>query len=209
MMTVWGRADSSNVQAVMWTLGELGLSAIRHDVGHRFGGTDTPEFLAMNPNGTVPVFQDADGPVLWESGAILRYLANAYATSPFWPDDPIARADVDRWAEWSKVNIASGFSVPIFWPVLRGQSFENYAPALIALEKKLQIAEGRLAHHRYLVGEEFTLADIQFGYNLYRYFTLDLPRAELPALTRYYADLTERPAFAEHVMVSYDALRTF
>ena len=75
MLTVWGRRTSSNVQAVMWCIGELDLDFERIDVGHRFGGNDTEQFLAMSPNGLVPVVRDGDGPALWESGAILRYLA--------------------------------------------------------------------------------------------------------------------------------------
>ena len=73
MLTIWGRRDSSNVQALMWCVGELGLPHRRHDAGHRFGGTDTPAFRAMNPNGLVPVLVDGDGEPLWETGAILLY----------------------------------------------------------------------------------------------------------------------------------------
>ncbi len=75
MLTIWGRRTSSNVQALMWCVVELGIPHVRHDAGHRFGGTDTAEFLAMNPNGTVPVLRDGDAEPVWETGAILRYLA--------------------------------------------------------------------------------------------------------------------------------------
>ncbi|MEM9011858.1 MAG: glutathione S-transferase family protein [Pseudomonadota bacterium] len=211
MITVWGRRDSSNVQAVMWCLAELDLPCRRHDVGHRFGGTDTGAFVAMNPNRTVPVIQDGQNPPLWESGAILRYLANAYGRDPFWPADLLARTEVDRWAEWAKVNIATGFTVPIFWQVVRTPAAERDPAAvragLDALAAKLAIAETRLAAHPFLVGENFTLADIPFGHVLYRYFDLSIERPELPALADYYGRLTQRPAFAEHVMVPYDALR--
>src|SRR5215813_4245314 len=105
MLTVWGRKSSSNVQAVMWCIGELGLAYRRHDVGHSYGGNDTPAFLAMNPNGTIPVLRDGDGPPLWESAAILRYLCGRYAPAWFWPPDPSARAEVDMWAEWAKINV--------------------------------------------------------------------------------------------------------
>ena len=70
MLTVYGRADSSNVQAVVWCIGELGLPHQTHNVGHRFGGKDTPDFISMNPNRTVPILVDANGPAFWESGAI-------------------------------------------------------------------------------------------------------------------------------------------
>ena len=210
MLTIWGRADSSNVQALMWCVAELDLPHRRIDAGHRFGGTDTPAFLAMNPNGTVPVLQDGDSPPLWETGAILRYLANRYAPDSFWPLDPHARADVDRWAEWAKINIALGFTGPVFWPVWRFP--ETLDPpaldrALATLTDKLRIAEDRLHRHPFLRGDTLTLADIQFGHVLYRYFSIDIARAELPALAAYYGRLTLRPAFRKHVMVSYEALR--
>ena len=83
MITVWGRATSSNVQAVMWCLAELGLEPVRHDAGHVHGGLDTPDFLAMNPNGTIPVLRDGAGDAIWETGAILRYLAARYGDAHF------------------------------------------------------------------------------------------------------------------------------
>nr|WP_232370377.1 glutathione S-transferase N-terminal domain-containing protein [Xenorhabdus lircayensis] len=53
----------------MWCIGELGLSFTRYDIGHKYGGNNTPEFLSMNPNGTVPVFKDGDSAPIWETGA--------------------------------------------------------------------------------------------------------------------------------------------
>lgn len=211
MLTVWGRRDSSNVQALMWCIAELGLPVTRMDVGHRFGGNDTPEFLAMNPNGTVPVLRDGTGPALWETGAILRYLANSYADVGFWPRDPFARADVDRWAEWAKINICLGFTAPVFWRVVRTPAAQRdpvaIAQAMEALTAKLRIAETRLAEIPFLTGHDLTLADIQFGHILYRYFDIDVERPDLPHLRAYYDRLTQRPAFCDHVMINYDALR--
>ena len=211
MLTVWGRRDSSNVQAVMWGIGELGLAYERHDVGHRFGGNDTPEFLAMNPNGLVPVVQDGEDPPLWESGAILRHLAGRYGAAPFWPAEGAARAQVDKWAEWSRLNVAGGFTAPVFWRVVRTPPRERdpaaIAAALQTLGRHLDVAEAQLARHPFLAGEHFTLADIPFGHVLFRYFDIDVARPERPLVRRYYDRLTERPAYREHVMVSYDALR--
>ena len=211
MLTIWGRKTSSNVQALMWCVGELGLDYLRFDVGHRYGGTDGEAFYQLNPNRTVPVLQDGDNPPLWETGAILRYLASRYANDAFWPGDLLARTEVDRWAEWSKQNIALGFTAPVFWRVVRTPAAERdpqaIAAAVKALEQKLAIAETRLAGSRYLVGDTFTLADIQFGHVLYRYFAIDITRRPLPHLAAYYARLTARPAFRQHVMVSYNELK--
>ncbi|GGF25177.1 glutathione S-transferase [Aliidongia dinghuensis] len=210
-MTIWGRKTSSNVQALMWCVGELGLAYERHDIGHKYGGNDTPEFLAMNPNGTVPVLRDGDDEPLWETGAILRYLAGRYADDRFWPQDPAARAQVDKWAEWSKINIALKFTAPVFWRVVRTAPRDRnsalIAEALAVLGKYLDIAENRLAVGRFLCGDDLTLADIQFGHCLYRYFDIAIERPDRPALRRYYDRLAARAAFREHVMVSYEDLR--
>lgn len=211
MLTVWGRKTSSNVQALMWCIGELGLSHRRHDVGHRYGGNDTAAFLAMNPNATVPVLRDDEGAPIWETGAILRYLAARYGAASFWPTDHSTRAEVDQWAEWSKINVTLGFTAPIFWRVVRTAPSKRdtvaIAGALAALDPLLDIAEARLSDSKFLAGEYFTLADIQFGHVLYRYFDITIARKVRPALRDYYDALTRRTAFREHVMVSYDELR--
>ena len=210
-MTVWGRKTSSNVQALMWCIGELGLDYERHDIGHVHGGNDTPQFLAMNPNGTVPVLQDGDNEPLWETGAILRYLAARYGSDSFWPADPARRAQVDKWAEWAKINVTLAFTGPVFWRVVRTAPSQRdpaaIAEALSKLVRLLVMAETQLSRHAFLAGDDLTLADIQFGHVLYRYFDIDIDRPSLPQLARYYAALTRRPAFAEHVMVSYEPLR--
>lgn len=211
MLTVWGRTTSSNVQALMWCIGELGLEYKRLDIGHRYGGNDTEEFLALNPNGTVPVLQDGSNPPLWETGCILRYLANAYGDGAFWPEDLVARTEVDRWAEWSKLNIATGFTVPVFWRVVRTKAAERdpvaIAHAVSALEEKLAIANAQLETRPFIAGDNLTLADIQFAHVLFRYYEIDIERSDLPALAAYYGRLKLRPAYLEHVMVSYDELK--
>lgn len=211
MLTVWGRKSSSNVQALMWCIGELGLPYERHDVGHRYGGTDTPSFLAMNPNGTVPVLRDGAGEPIWETGAILRYLAGRYGSGPFWPSDGFARARIDQWAEWAKINITLGFTAPIFWRVVRTAPANRdpvaIGQAVAKLDWLLDIAEAQLARGAFLAGDDFTLADIQFGHVLFRYFDISIARRNRPTLRRYYESLATRPAFREHVMVSYEELR--
>lgn len=210
MLKVWGRRSSSNVQALMWGIGELNLDYERVDAGFSYGVVDTPEYLAMNPNGTVPTLKDGENPPLWETGAILRYLANTYAPDDFWPRDAIARADVDHWAEWAKINIAGNFTTPVFWRVVRTPASRRnpvaIGKALDVLEKFLNIAEKQLARFQCLAGDHLTLADIQFGHCLFRYFDIDIPRVERPELRRYYEALSTRPAFREHVMVSYEEL---
>ncbi len=195
----------------MWCVGELGLEYQRHDLGHRFGGLDSDAFQALNPNQTIPVLQDGDDPPLWETGAILRYLAAQYGEDAFWPSEPTRRAQIDKWAEWAKLNVAMAFTVPVFWQVVRTaaehQDEFKIRHAISNLETKLEIANTQLADTYYLADNAFTLADIQLGHILYRYYDIQIDRASLPHLRRYYDALTQRPAFQRHVMIDYDELR--
>ncbi len=210
MITVYGRATSSNVQTVMWAIGELGLRFERLDYGHSFGGVDTPEYLSMNPNGLVPVLRDGDL-VLWESRAILRFLGARYGSAPFWPEDPVARAPVDMWAEWGKTTLERHLNGPIFWTMVRTPAARRDPDALTAaiaqFESDLDILGAQIGDGPWVLGPDFTAADIGVGHLLYRWFTLPIERRDRPVLEGYYARLSDRPAFAEHVMVSYEALR--
>ena len=137
MLKVWGRKSSSNVQAVLWCLAELGVAHERIDAGFTYGVVDTPEYRAMNPNGKVPTIRDGDGTTLFESGAILRYLAARHAPDAFWPADPAARAGVDQWAEWAKQNVAQGFTAPIFWKAVRVPIARRDPAAIAAAVRRL------------------------------------------------------------------------
>ena len=129
----------------------------------------------------------------------------------FWPADPVARARVDTWAEWAKVTVQTHFARGIFLPLVRGGTGALDRAALagdIAVyEGFLAIAEEKMGDHAFLLGDAMTLADIVFGHLLYRWFTLEIDRLPRPVIEGYYARLTERPAFAEHVMVDYAGLR--
>ncbi len=211
MLKIWGRKTSSNVQALMWSVGELGLPYQQHDLGHRYGGLDTPEFLHLNPNGTIPVLQDGDNPPIWETGAILRYLAARYGPDSFWPSGPVQRVEIDKWAEWAKLNVAMQFTVPVFWQVTRVPESERdedaITQAVASLEAKLEIADAQLSRNTHITGPEFTLADIQLGHILFRYYDIEIQRSSLSHLARYYGMLKERPAYREHVMISYEELK--
>ena len=207
---IWGRLSSSNVQAVLWCLAELNLPFERINAGYIHGVVDTPEYLAMNPNGLVPTLIDGDGPPLFETGAILRYLAGQYAPESFWPTDAVQRAQTDKWTEWAKINIALKFTAPVFWLVVRtapsSQNPETIAANLKILEKYLRIADERLGTHQYLAGSDFTLADIQMGHCLYRYYDIAIERPDLPNLRRYFDRLSSRPAYKKYVKADYEEL---
>jgi glutathione S-transferase len=207
---IWGRLSSSIVQAALWCLAELELKFDRIDAGLMYGVVDTPDYARMNPNRTIPTLIDGDQEPLFETGAILRYLATCYGDDRFWPMDIMTRAQIDKWAEWSKINIALKFTAPLFWKLVRTAPSKR-DPALISanleiLNRYLAIADERLAHNAFLAGDDFTLADIQFGHVLYRYFDIELDRRDFLHIRRYYDDLKTRPAYQQYVMASYAEL---
>jgi len=209
MLTVYGRKSSSNVQLVMWALNELGIEHKRLDYGHGYASTHSEEFLKKNPMGTVPVLEH-DSIVVFESAAILRYLGATYGDDIFWPKDPALRVSLDTWAEWGK-NTFSQAVLEIFAYDVR-LSPETRDPEIlkIATEKVAALArifESRIESRSWICGEDFTFADIACGHILYRYFSLDWQRPSMPALFEYYERLKSRPAYRDHVMVSYEELR--
>ena len=210
MLTVWGRATSSNVQKVMWTVGELGLEHRRVDCGGHFGGLDKPEYRALNPNGLVPTVEFGDGLVMFESNAIVRQLARTDPQRRLWPAGGHAEALTDMWAEWAQINVCRHITA-LFWAVVRTAPSKRN-PAAIAGHLRetldgLAIAETQLDRHPFLAGSELSVADIIFAHTLYRFYTMEVERPPLPGVDRYYKTMTERPAFAEHVMVDYASLR--
>jgi glutathione S-transferase len=198
-LKIWGRITSVNVQKVVWCADELGLDYERVDVGGRFGGNDTPQYLTMNPNGLVPVIED-DGFVLYESNAIVRYLAARHNAERLWPSDVRRRADVDRWMEWQ----STGYTPAMwgaFWQLIRTPA-EKRDAALVessrAKSEKLSgILDAHLATRRYLTGEDFTVADIVTGCAAHRWLHLPLQRVPRPNLQRWYEELKSRPGSAQ------------
>src|ERR1700729_1449536 len=130
-LKIWGRANSVNVQKVLWCLSELDLAFQRIDAGMAFGLNREPDYLAMNPNGRVPTLVDGDF-VLWESNSIMRYLVLAYAPqSPLYPQAPKLRAGVDRWLDWT-LSTLQPVERPVFWGLVRTPA---EARDMIAIQK--------------------------------------------------------------------------
>ena len=210
-ITIWGRKSSVNVQLVLWALDELGLDFDRIDAGFIYGVVDSADFCRMNPNRLVPVLVDGDSAPIFESAAILRYLADRYGDHDFWPQNSVGRAQVDKWAEWAKWNVGHAFIVNIFYGLVRtpADKIDHAAinSAIVDLERVLALADKKLATSTFIASSQFTLADMTLGYCLYRYYDIDVVRAPLLNLRRYYDLLTTRSAYQRHVMVSYDELR--
>lgn len=210
MLKIWGRRNSFNVQKILWLADELGLAYTHIDAGGSFGGLDTPEFLAMNPHGRVPVIDDG-GTVVWESHAILRYLAARYGRDPFWNDDPVARAQVDQWIDWSQATLQPDFLSGVFWAFYRTPDhlriWDVIEKNVARCAEHFRLLDRHLASRAFLCGDEITLADVPAGTALYRYFELEIERPDVPHVEAWYRRLSERPAYRQHVMRPFDELK--
>ena len=139
---LWGRATSSNVMKAIWTLEELQLPYERIDVGGSFGKTDTAEYRGMNPTGLVPTLQEDDF-TLWESNAICRYLCHAHAPhSKLWPQEPHARANVDRWMDAQQTLLNRPIGV-VFWGLVRTPPDKR---DMAAIKQGVRGCRARLGH---------------------------------------------------------------
>ena len=202
-LTIWGRPNSVNVQKVLWCLRELDLPFARIDAGMQFGRTSEPDYLAMNPNGRIPTLVDGDY-VLWESNSIMRYLCMAYGpASPIYPQDAKRRAGVDRWLDWT-LSTLQPVERPVFWALVRTPAAQR---DMIAIQRDADVAaeawrivDRQLAARRYLEGDQFTLADVAIAAFARRWFGVEgIIRPELPELSRWYAQVADRPGFVQFV----------
>jgi glutathione S-transferase len=203
MLKVWGRNTSSNVQKVMWAIGELGLLHERIDIGGPFGKNREAAYLAMNPNGLVPTLEEDNGFLLWESNSIVRYLASQYGPGPLEPRDPQAKATAQQWMDW-QLSVANPAIIPVFWGLIRTPP-EKRDPKAIEAGKAastvaIQMMDAQLGKTRFIAGNAFSYGDIPIGPFAYRYFRLVTDRPALPNVERWYAELQSRPAFKKHVL---------
>ncbi|MGE0241239.1 MAG: glutathione S-transferase family protein [Parvibaculaceae bacterium] len=205
MIEVWGRRSSSNVQKVVWALDEIALPFDRHTVGGGFGGTREPAYLEMNPNALVPVLRDGDV-TMFESNAIVRYLAARHGEGVLRPRQAKALAAAEQWMEWQQLNVVPHISV-IFWNEVRVPKAERNAKAIAAAEaglaKALPIADAALARSEWFAGDGFSFGDIALGVLYWRYFKLGGKTLGLPNVSRWFAALQRRPAYRKWIMVEF------
>jgi glutathione S-transferase len=206
MIKIHGRITSVNVQPVIWCLEELGVDYERLDVGGPFGGNDTPEFLAMNPLGLVPVLEE-DGQAISEVMTILRYLMRRYGNHP---SDPMAAAQIEKWADMSRQHIYGSLIPTIFVQNIRVTAQDRDTAAIAraeaALKQVMAIIDANIKGP-FFGGDELNLADFQIGGLLYRYHELDFDRADLTNLKAYYDTLCQRPAYRDSVMIDFSAMK--
>jgi glutathione S-transferase len=203
-LTIWGRANSVNVQKVLWCLAELDLAYERIDAGMEHGKNNEPEYLAMNPNGRVPTMVDGDY-VLWESNSIMRYLCMAYGKgTQIYPSDPKRRAAVDRWLDWT-LSTVQPVDRPVFWALVRTppekRDMDRIQKDADAEAVVWRIADHHLSTRRFIEGDEFTIADIALGAYARRWLGVEgIARPEQPHLERWLKkELGGRPGFLRFI----------
>lgn len=206
MITLWGRNNSTNVKKVRWLLEELELPYEHILAGGQFGLNHDAEYLAMNPNGLVPLLRDDEtGVVLWESNTIVRYLAAQYGQGRLWIETPAARAEGEKWMDWTIGTLAPKYSQVMIGLVRTPPEQRDnaaIAAAIQSLEGMLDILDNALAKQSWFSGETFGCSDIAVGPFIYNLFAIPglswAPRANLQ---RWYAQLCKRPGFRITVMI--------
>ncbi|XWN31445.1 MAG: glutathione S-transferase family protein [Devosia sp.] len=205
MIRVLGRATSGNVQKILFLMEEMGVPYRREDYSRQFNNTATSEYLRMNPTGKVPTLVDGDV-VVWESNAILRYLA-ATLSPTLRGDTPSETAKIEPWMDWLLATVNAPY-LTLFKdlkkdPRDRSAQFEPDAKVLSAA---LQMVDGHLKDRPFLALGRLTLADIASAPVLKRCIDFPIDRPPLPELERWMAAIAERPAFQVAIGVKPSAI---
>jgi len=203
MLRIWGRTNSINVQKVLWCCEELSLTYERIDAGMQFGVVDTPEYRAKNPNALVPTIED-DGFVLWESNAIVRYLAQRYGAGTLCPADLKTRFSSEKWMDWQATTLWPVFRT-VFMGLVRTPPEKRDSIAISAALSQsaglIKVLEGQLSKTRFVAEGNLTIGDIPVGAAIHRCFALGIERKDFPAVSRWYDELTQRQGFQANVML--------
>lgn len=203
MVTVWGRKNSLNVQKAIWALEEAGVPFDRPDAGGEFGQLDTEDYRRLNPNRRVPTLIDGDT-VVWESNAVVRYVAAKWSEGNLWPADLAERATADMWMDWMQTTVI-GPLIPVFVGLVRTppdqRDMASISEKAIECGHVFQILDAALAHRDYIAGGRFSMGDIPVGAATWRYLNLHIERPELLHIADWMDRLRKRPAFRKHVML--------
>lgn len=205
MITLWGRNNSTNVKKVLWTLEELELPYDQILAGGKFGVNQDADYLAMNPNGLVPLLKDDETDLLlWESNAIVRYLAAQYGQNRLWVDNPARRAEGEKWMDWANQTLSPAHRVILMGLVRTPPEKRDRAAIEAGIEKcdsLFALLDDALARQPWFSGDNIGTGDIAIAPFVYNLLNVRLKWTPRPNLERWYQQLTERPAFRKVVMI--------
>jgi glutathione S-transferase len=185
----------SRASRSLWMLEELGVPYENVPVSF-VGDAQKPEYVAKNPNARIPTLEDEDGLLVWESMAINLHLAEKYDKG-FRPKPGAERAHIVQWSFWGMTEIEPGL-IDAF--VHRAMLPEAQRDAAIAdageekLQRPLAVLDKALAPTGWLVGDHFTLADLNVASILGIAPMARLDLAKFPNVQRWLAACTQRPA---------------
>jgi glutathione S-transferase len=201
MLQILGKPTSINVRKVLWLCVEMDLPYALEAWGSGYQSTNTDAFRALNPNALVPVIRDSDF-VLWESNTICRYLAGKSRRSDLLPIEATARARVEQWMDWQATELNNAWRYAFMGLVRHSpehQDTSQLAAGIQSWNKHMQIVETQLQRTgAYMLGEDFTLADIVLGLATHRWYMAPIDRPALPAVQAYYDRLNLRPGYRLH-----------
>ncbi|MEL7330700.1 MAG: glutathione S-transferase family protein [Cyanobacteria bacterium J06560_2] len=179
----------------------LGLPMDYVLVNLQAGEQRSPEFLALNPAGRVPVLQDGDF-VLWESNAIAQYLASQTTTS-LWPNDDCLRAEIMGWQCWEMAHLAKATQPIQFERFVKqvlnlGESNSQVIErSLATFHQEVAILEAHLAAHPYLVNDELTIADFSVASDFTYAVPCQFPMSDYPHTQAWYDRIEALPAWQQ------------
>ena len=197
MITVYG-GNNSRATRNFWVLEELGLAYDQKKIDFAGGENKKPEFLAINPSGKVPALGDSDGNVvLSESFAINLYLAQRYSVGKLWPADHAGQAKCLQWTMWAATEVEGHVVGLIVEKVFKPEALRSAEVAKKCEElftPALKYIDAQLAGKEWLLGNSFTIADLQCacvinGLNMVRF-----DFAPYPNLAKWLKACTSRPA---------------
>ena len=190
---------SSSSRKVRVTAALLGIRLEEQLIDLTAGEHKKPEYLRVNPNGLVPTLQDGER-VLWESNAIIQYLADLKPENNLLPREPMARADITRWQCWEQAHWVPALVIVIRENVFKplwGQSADSseIKRGEEAIHKVAPVLDAHLKERSYLVGDRLSLADISVGAILMYDPKARLPLADYRHIQRWYGRLTQLDAW--------------
>ena len=197
-MKLYSIALSNNCRRVNATIQHLGLDVEIAEQG--FGDLKTADFLAMNPNGKVPLLVDGDLR-LWESRAIMQYLATKKTGNTLWPNDVVRQADISRWQFWEAAHLSRGTTAFAYEKLFKKIFMKQDAdPAALAQGEKdwhacAPILEAQLASRKFILGNELTIADFSVGACFSFAEPSGLPMEKYPSIKAWLGRMNEVPAW--------------
>ena len=197
MITLYGIPVSRAFRA-LWMLQELGLE-YKNVPTHFVGETRTAEFLKLNPNGHIPVLVDGET-VLWESMAINLYLARKYGAGGLWPATVEDEGRAFQWSVWAMTEVEPPLlAVLMNRRVLPKEQRDEAAAAAgeAKMAGPLGVLDGALRGRAYLLGEAFSVADLNVASVLGWTMLAGMDLGKWPLAAAWLKRCTERPAYAK------------